>query len=74
MDQQQIDATRREFDRIDTDRDGYITIDEAMRWGFAQGQQAREILGRHIQQDRGVDSDGQVSFEEFLSYKEQVDS
>ncbi|WP_433567410.1 hypothetical protein ACQP1O_20770 [Nocardia sp. CA-151230] len=69
MDQQQFIATRREFDEIDTDHDGFITFDDALQWGMAQGQEVREVLGRHIQQDR-VWADGQVSFVEFLRYKE----
>ncbi|MFE3261805.1 hypothetical protein ACFXPS_25540 [Nocardia sp. NPDC059091] len=69
MDQQQFIATRREFDEIDTDKDGFITFDEAIQWGMAQDREVRAVLGRKIQQDR-IWEDGQVSFVEFLRYKE----
>ncbi|MFE3003344.1 hypothetical protein ACFXG4_51505 [Nocardia sp. NPDC059246] len=69
MDQLQFIATRREFDEIDTDKDGFITFDEAIQWGMAQDREVREVLGRQIQQDR-IWADGQVSFVEFLRYKE----
>lgn len=72
MDQQQFIATRREFDEIDTNQDGFITFDDAFQWGMAQRQEVREVLGRRIQQDR-VSADGQVSFVEFLHYKELTD-
>ncbi|MGV9665051.1 hypothetical protein [Nocardia niigatensis] len=71
MDQQQINVTRREFDQIDADHDGFISFDEAMNWGMAQGRNAGDIIGRHLQQDR-VSEDGQISFEEFLRYKELI--
>ncbi|MFE3799604.1 hypothetical protein KHQ06_26255 [Nocardia tengchongensis] len=69
MDQQQFIATRREFDEIDTDQDGFITFDDALVWGMAQDPEVREIVGRRIKEDR-IWAEGQVSFEEFLNYKE----
>ncbi|MGV9668943.1 hypothetical protein [Nocardia niigatensis] len=49
MDQQQFIATRREFDEIDTDQDGFITFEEAIEWGMAQRQGAWEVLEHRIQ-------------------------
>ncbi|WP_433567005.1 hypothetical protein ACQP1O_18570 [Nocardia sp. CA-151230] len=72
MDQRQFIATRREFDEIDTDHDGFITFDDAVQWGMAQDPEAREIVGRRIQEER-MWTDGQVSFEAFLRYKELID-
>ncbi|MEU1430883.1 hypothetical protein ABZ412_27810 [Nocardia sp. NPDC005746] len=46
--QELIDATRREFDQIDTDRDGSITFEEAMAWGMTQSEGTRATLDRHI--------------------------
>ncbi|WP_433560301.1 hypothetical protein ACQP1O_21525 [Nocardia sp. CA-151230] len=68
MNQQQIDASRREFDKIDTDHDGFITMKEAVEWGRAQGQEFEEIFERHMRQDQRR-PDMRVDFEEFLRYK-----
>ncbi|MFE3229477.1 hypothetical protein [Nocardia sp. NPDC059228] len=72
MDQQQFIATRREFDEIDTDGDGFITFDDALIWGAAQDPHVRDIVGRRIKQDH-IWSEGQVSFVEFLRYKQLTD-
>ncbi|MFE3261871.1 EF-hand domain-containing protein [Nocardia sp. NPDC059091] len=65
--EEQIIAIREEFDQIDTDHDGFITLDEAMAWGMTQREGVRDTFERHIQQDRS--GNGRVSFEEFLRYK-----
>ncbi|MFD7844753.1 hypothetical protein ACFV4K_17675 [Nocardia sp. NPDC059764] len=72
MDQQQFIAIRREFDEIDTDCDGFITFDDALVWGMAQDPEVRDIVGRRIQEDR-IWAEGQVSFEEFLGYKQLIE-
>ncbi|MGW4531028.1 hypothetical protein ACWEOI_08760 [Nocardia sp. NPDC004340] len=69
MDQQQFIATRREFDEIDADHDGFITFDDALVWGMAQDPEVRDIVGRRINGDH-IWAEGQVSFDEFLNYKE----
>ncbi|MEU6585963.1 EF-hand domain-containing protein [Nocardia sp. NPDC046763] len=67
MDQEQFEAAKQEFDQIDTDHDGYITLEEAVEWGATQGPDVGRAISRHMNQDRS--GDGQVSFEEFLRYK-----
>ncbi|MFJ9371532.1 hypothetical protein ACIRRA_45065 [Nocardia sp. NPDC101769] len=73
MDQQQFFATRRAFDEIDTDQDGFITFEQAIQWAMNQRQGAWETLGHQIQQDR-IWSDGQLSFVEFMRYNELTEN
>ncbi|MEU6585873.1 hypothetical protein [Nocardia sp. NPDC046763] len=72
MDLRQFIATRREFDEIDTDQDGFITFDDALAWGMAQDPEVREIVGRRINEDH-IWAEGQVSFVAFVRYKELTD-
>ncbi|MEW2449685.1 EF-hand domain-containing protein [Streptomyces parvulus] len=61
-----IEEARRQFDRIDTDGDGYITAAEFKR-ALAQGGDwnVTESVAEAIIANRDLDGDKLMSFEEF---------
>ncbi|GLW44342.1 calcium-binding protein [Streptomyces sp. NBRC 14336] len=64
-----IDEARKQFERIDTDGDGFITAAE-FKTALAQGGDwnVTEAVAEVIIKSRDLDGDKQLSFDEFWAY------
>ncbi|WP_328873946.1 EF-hand domain-containing protein [Streptomyces sp. NBC_00287] len=64
-----IDEARKQFERIDTDGDGFITAAE-FKSALAQGGDwnVTEAVAEAVIKDRDLNGDKVLSFDEFWSY------